>query len=198
MYIYIYLRICTFYLQYCIYLNATSSTALGVWSFCPEAVTTWNAFSNLGDTAWYPFPSLALGSLDADQSQNPFCFRETILPRKRIFHPLVVSVFVGGWFLHIYGSVTILVSARVFGWLVMPLVRAFDPEQQQLEDRLLVANRSNNSSLRLHYMAAMFCNWGIKKMEKMNLWSQVCRACQSVLMFFLFYESICLATWQRK
>jgi len=76
------------------------------------AVTTWNAFSNLGDTAWYPFPSLALG-----------------------------------WFLHIYGSVTILVSARVFGWLVMPLVRAFDPEQQQLEDR-------------------------IKKMEKMNLWSQ--------------------------
>lgn len=132
------------------------------------------------------------------RSQNPFCFRETILPRKRIFHPLVVSVFVGGWFLHIYGSVTILVSARVFGWLVMPLVRAFDPEQQQLEDRLLVANRSNNSSLRLHYMAAMFCNWGIKKMEKMNLWSQVCRACQSVLMFFLFYESICLATWQRK
>ena len=56
-----------------------------------------------------------------------------------------------------------------FGWLVMPLVRAFDPEQQQLEDRLLVANRSNNSSLRLHYMAAMFCNWGIKKNGKDEL-----------------------------
>ena len=28
-------------------------------------------------------------------------------------------------------------------------------------------------------------------MERMNLWSQVCsRACQSVLMFFLFYESL--------
>lgn len=42
-----------------------------------------------------------------------------------------------GWFLHIYGSVTITVSAKVFGWLVMPLVRGFDPEQHELEERPL-------------------------------------------------------------
>ena len=42
-----------------------------------------------------------------------------------------------GWFLHVYGSVTITVSARVFGWLVMPLVRGFDPEEHELEERSL-------------------------------------------------------------
>lgn len=76
------------------------------------AATTWNAFTILGESAWFPYPSLAIG-----------------------------------WFLHIYGSVTITVSAKVFGWLVMPLVRGFDPEQHELEERK-------------------------KKLERMNLWSK--------------------------
>lgn len=64
------------------------------------ALVTWNAFTNLGESAWYPYPDLAIG-----------------------------------WFLHLYGSLTMLISARVFGWLVMPLVRAFDPEEEDLQQR---------------------------------------------------------------
>ncbi|CAJ1366006.1 unnamed protein product [Effrenium voratum] len=61
------------------------------------AVTTWVAFKNLGETAWYPYPNLGIG-----------------------------------WFLHIYGGLSILVASRIFGWLVMPLVRQYDPEQEGL------------------------------------------------------------------
>ncbi|CAE7267923.1 DGK2, partial [Symbiodinium natans] len=40
-----------------------------------------------------------------------------------------------GWFLHLYGGVTILIAGRIFGWLVMPLVRSFDSEKSALEKR---------------------------------------------------------------
>eukprot|EP00439_Symbiodinium_sp_Y106_P078983 s1032_g17.t1 len=64
------------------------------------AVVTWVAFSNLGEDAWYPYPSLAIG-----------------------------------WFVHLYGGITLLVSSAVFGWLVMPLVHAFDAEKSKLQKR---------------------------------------------------------------
>ena len=40
-----------------------------------------------------------------------------------------------GWFLHLYGGITLLVSSAVFGWLVMPLVHAFDAEKSKLQKR---------------------------------------------------------------
>eukprot|EP00930_Biecheleria_cincta_P070577 TRINITY_DN5820_c0_g1_i2.p1 TRINITY_DN5820_c0_g1~~TRINITY_DN5820_c0_g1_i2.p1 ORF type:complete len:387 (+),score=61.43 TRINITY_DN5820_c0_g1_i2:58-1218(+) len=40
-----------------------------------------------------------------------------------------------GWFLHLYGCVTILVSMSVFGWLMMPVVMAYDAQEAKLAKR---------------------------------------------------------------
>ena len=69
-----------------------------------------------------------------------------------------------GWFLHLYGSVTIAVSAWIFGWLVMPQVRAFDPEQHDLEQRSLATV--------VNHKCPSCGSQGKKKLERMNLWNK--------------------------
>lgn len=40
-----------------------------------------------------------------------------------------------GWFLHLYGCVTVVVSISVFGWLMMPVVMAYDAQEAKLAKR---------------------------------------------------------------
>eukprot|EP00441_Pelagodinium_beii_P042716 CAMPEP_0197631868 /NCGR_PEP_ID=MMETSP1338-20131121/8889_1 /TAXON_ID=43686 ORGANISM="Pelagodinium beii, Strain RCC1491" /NCGR_SAMPLE_ID=MMETSP1338 /ASSEMBLY_ACC=CAM_ASM_000754 /LENGTH=178 /DNA_ID=CAMNT_0043203407 /DNA_START=674 /DNA_END=1210 /DNA_ORIENTATION=+ len=40
-----------------------------------------------------------------------------------------------GFFLHIYGCIIVAVSSGVFGWLVLPIIWKYDPQQSKLDKR---------------------------------------------------------------
>lgn len=76
------------------------------------------AFTKLGTTAWYPYPSIGIG-----------------------------------YYLHLEGSLLLLIASGVFGWLVLPEVNKYDSVQEtldkkrwQLNDLKLFGRRADNEA----------------------------------------------------